>query len=51
MPAEATHTCRLNDTNPFEYLVALATHPAQVAQSPEQWLPWTYAQALASDTS
>lgn len=45
------HTCRLNNTNPFKYLVALATHAAQVAQSPEQWLPWTYTQTFTSDTS
>lgn len=45
------HTCRLNGINPFEYLVALARHPAEVARSPGRWLPWTYAQTLASDTS
>lgn len=45
------HTCRLNSINPFEYLVALARHPTEVAQSPDRWLPWTYAETLASDTS
>lgn len=45
------HSCRLNGINPFEYLVALARHPNEVARNPEQWLPWTYAKSLLSDTS
>jgi transposase len=45
------HTCRLNAINPFEYLVALARHRTQVARSPDQWLPWTYADTVACDTS
>ena len=45
------HTCRLNAINPFKYLVALARHPAEVARDPDRWLPWTYADTLASDTS
>ena len=45
------HTCRLNGINPFEYLVALARYPAEIARNPDRWLPWTYAETLASDTS
>ena len=45
------HTCRLNAINPFNYLVALARHPTAVARNPDGWLPWNYADALASDTS
>ena len=45
------HTCRLNAINPFEYLVALARHPTEVARNPDQWLPWTYAGTAACDTS
>jgi transposase len=45
------HTCRLNDQNPFDYLLALARHPRQVAERPHDWLPWTYRVTLASDTS
>jgi hypothetical protein len=45
------HTCRLNAINPFEYLLALARHRTQVARNPDQWLPWTYADTVASDTS
>lgn len=45
------HTCRLNDENPFDYLLALARHPRQVADRPLDWLPWTYRTTLAADTS
>ena len=45
------HTCRLNAINPFEYLVALARHPTEVARNPDAWLPWNYAETLASGTS
>lgn len=36
------HTCRLNGVNPFEYLLAIATHPAAVKLVPQAWLPWNY---------
>jgi hypothetical protein len=36
------HTCRLNQINPFEYLMAIATHPAEVKLHPMDWLPWNY---------
>ena len=36
------HTCRLNRVNPFDYLLALVRHPAQVLAHPAQWLPWNY---------
>lgn len=45
------HTCRLNDQNPFDYLLALARHPRQVAERPDDWLPWTYRATLAADSS
>jgi transposase len=46
------HTTRLNGANPFEYLVALARHPHEVAENPGRWLPWNYREALAAaDTS
>ncbi len=41
------HTCRLNRINPFAYLLALATHPAEVKAQPEAWLPWNYPSAAA----
>ena len=36
------HTCRLNEVNPFEYLLAIATHPDAVKLVPQAWLPWNY---------
>lgn len=36
------HTCRLNGVNPFEYLLALATHAQAVKLVPQTWLPWNY---------
>ncbi len=40
------HTCELNGTNPFDYLVALLRHPEQLRQAPGDWMPWNYKQAL-----
>lgn len=36
------HTCRLNTVNPFEYLLAIATHPQAVQLGPQDWMPWNY---------
>jgi transposase len=36
------HTCQLNGTNPFDYLMAIATHAAAVKLIPKAWLPWNY---------
>jgi transposase len=36
------HTCRLNGINPFEYLLAIATHADAVKHVPQAWLPWNY---------
>jgi len=38
-------TCRLNQVNPFAYLLALATHPEEVKSCPSAWLPWNYPKA------
>ena len=46
------HTCRLNDVNPFDYLLALARHHQEVAEHPEAWLPWIYRTTVeAANTS
>lgn len=45
------HTCRLNNANPFDYLLELARHPREVAGHPEAWLPWNYRATLAANTS
>ena len=41
------HTCRLSNVNPFDYLVALQKHAAEVARNPKDWLPWNYTAAAA----
>lgn len=41
------HTCQLNGANPFEYLVTLLRHPAQLKACPGEWMPWNYKQTLA----
>lgn len=41
------YTAELHGENPFEYLVALLTHPADVAADPAAWLPWTFRATLA----
>lgn len=38
-------TCRLNQINPFTYLLALVHHSAEVQADPSRWLPWNYEQA------
>jgi hypothetical protein len=40
------HTCELNGTNPFDYLVALQRNAADVEAHPEQWMPWNYRERL-----
>jgi hypothetical protein len=40
------HTCCLSKVNPFDYLVALQKHSAEVFGNPHRWLPWNYETAL-----
>lgn len=44
------HTAELNGANPFEYLVALQRYYDKVAESPGDWMPWNYHEALARFT-
>lgn len=41
------HTCQLNDVNSFRYLVELQKHPDLLAESPADWMPWSYQNTLA----
>jgi hypothetical protein len=41
------YTAELHGENPFEYLVALFVHSADVAADPPAWLPWTFRATLA----
>jgi len=43
-------TCRLNRANPFDYVLALVRHTAEVKANPRAWLPWNYRDALAALT-
>jgi hypothetical protein len=45
------HTAELNHTPPFEYLVALQRHAAELAANPAAWMPWNYQAALTSHTA
>jgi hypothetical protein len=45
------HTCRLNQANPFDYLLALARHAKEVAARPADWLPWNYRATLEAAPS
>jgi transposase len=40
------HTCDLNDANPFDYLIELQKHAAELAKNPAAWMPWNYRQTL-----
>ena len=41
------YTAELRGENPFEYLTALLRNEKAAAESPAQWLPWTYRVTLA----
>ena len=40
------HACRLNDVNPFDYLTELQRHAEELADQPENWMPWNYRDEL-----
>ena len=42
------HTCRLNDVNPFDYLIELQKHLKELARNPQDWMPWNYRNTLES---
>jgi hypothetical protein len=42
------YTAKENDINPYDYLNALQRYPEEVTAHPELWLPWNYAQTMAS---
>jgi hypothetical protein len=41
------HTCELNGADPFDYLNQLQRHAEELKQTPSDWMPWNYRQALA----
>lgn len=42
------HTCELCGANPIDYLTMLLRHHNMVADSPDEWMPWNYQDALAT---
>ncbi|MGH8270442.1 MAG: IS66 family transposase, partial [Steroidobacteraceae bacterium] len=42
------YTAELNGIPSFDYLVALLRHSEQLAEHPEQWMPWNYQATRAS---
>jgi hypothetical protein len=44
-------SAELNGVAPFDYLVALQRHSADVAEHPADWMPWNYHDTLARLTS
>jgi transposase len=40
------HSCELNDANPFDYLIELQKHAAELAKNPTGWMPWNYRETL-----
>jgi len=41
------HTCQLGASNPFDYLTELQKHTEELAQRPQDWMPWNYRETLA----
>jgi transposase len=41
------HTAQLRGANPFDFLTAIQRHAKAAADSPADWLPWTYRDTLA----
>jgi hypothetical protein len=42
------HTCHLNRVNPFDYLVQLQRHSADLRKNPAAWMPWNYQPTLVA---
>ena len=41
------HSSELAGVNPFDYLIQLLCHAAQLADNPAAWMPWNYQERLA----
>ena len=45
------HTCNLAGANPIDYFTALQENAAELAEAPDQWLPWNYTASLPTSSS
>ena len=44
-------TCRANEVNPFDYMLAVVRNADRVNAEPERWMPWNFQTALAEQTT
>jgi len=44
-------TCRANQVNPFDYMLALVRNAEVVKADPSRWMPWNVSAALANQTA
>ncbi len=44
------HTCQLCNADPFDYLTELQKHYQELAQKPQDWMPWNYRGTLERTT-
>lgn len=44
-------TCRSNEVNPFEYMMAVVRNEARAKADPGAWLPWNFQTALAEPSA
>lgn len=44
------HTCQLCKANSFDYLTELQKHDQELAQKPQDWMPWNYRGTLERTT-
>lgn len=45
------HTCELCKADPFDYLTQLQLHSQEMAENPQNWLPWNYGETLQQGPS
>jgi len=45
------HTCELNCSNPFDYLIQLQKHATELARDPASWMPWNIPSCQSTQTS
>jgi transposase len=43
------HTCERCGADPFDYLVELQKHAAELTENPAAWMPWNYRKTLERD--
>ena len=40
------HTCELEGVNPFEYMTSVMKNHEEVAENPNEWMPWNFKKSL-----